>query len=123
MKHSRRCRNQRVLALGALAITTLAVHSALTCSGAVLAAETDAWPQFRGPGGQGHTQAMGLPLRWSEKKNITWKTATPGQGWSSPVVEQNRIWVTTATVVGNTMYLRTDTHLYRIEQNTNNGNK
>src|SRR5262249_3084732 len=44
------------------------------------------WPQFRGPDGQGHSPARGLPLRWSEKENIRWKTPIPGLGWSSPVI-------------------------------------
>ena len=44
----------------------------------------DAWPQFRGPGGQGHATATGLPLTWSETENVTWRTPIPGRGWSSP---------------------------------------
>jgi len=56
----------------------------------------DEWPQFRGPDGQGRTVATGLPIRWSETENITWKTALPGEGHSSPVISGNQIWVTTA---------------------------
>ena len=44
------------------------------------------WPQFRGPGGQGHSTEHGLPVEWSETKNIAWKVPVPGRGWSSPVV-------------------------------------
>jgi outer membrane protein assembly factor BamB len=54
------------------------------------------WPQFRGPGGDGHTEATGLPLRWSETENIVWKTALPGRGWSSPVILGDQIWMTAA---------------------------
>lgn len=57
---------------------------------------SDAWPQFRGPGGQGHTSATGLPLTWSPTENVTWRTAIPGLGWSSPVVSQGRVYLTTA---------------------------
>jgi outer membrane protein assembly factor BamB len=56
------------------------------------------WPEFRGPGGRGHSADRGVPFEWSESKNIAWKTALPGQGWSSPVVSGGRIWVTTAVV-------------------------
>ena len=56
----------------------------------------DEWPQFRGPGGQGHSDAKGLPVRWSETENIAWKAALPGEGHSSPVISGNQIWVTTA---------------------------
>jgi len=53
------------------------------------------WPQFRGPTGQGHATERGLPLEWSESRNIVWKTPVPGLGWSSPVVAGGRIWLTT----------------------------
>jgi len=33
------------------------------------------WPQFRGPDGTGHSDARGLPLQWSETRNLVWKTA------------------------------------------------
>ena len=56
------------------------------------------WPQFRGSGGQGHSDATGLPLSWSETENVTWKVPVEGCGWSSPVVFGNQIWMTTALV-------------------------
>ncbi len=55
------------------------------------------WPEFRGPGGQGHSAERGLPTAWSESTNVAWKTAITGLGWSSPVVAAGRVWVTTAT--------------------------
>lgn len=54
------------------------------------------WPQFRGPRGDGHSTATGLPLTWSETENVAWKVAVPGRGWSSPVVSEGRVWLTTA---------------------------
>jgi outer membrane protein assembly factor BamB len=54
------------------------------------------WPQFRGPTGQGHSSERGLPLAWSETQNIRWKTPIAGRGWSSPVVADGRVWLTTA---------------------------
>ena len=44
-----------------------------------LPAQGEDWPQFRGPGGQGHASARGLPKEWSEDKNIAWKVALPGK--------------------------------------------
>jgi outer membrane protein assembly factor BamB len=41
-----------------------------------------------------------LPLEWSEAKNVAWKTAVPGLGWSSPVVADGRVWLTTAVEQG-----------------------
>ena len=60
------------------------------------AAGADDWPQFRGPGAQGHSPATGLPITWSETENVTWKVPIFGRGWSSPVVLGNQIWMTTA---------------------------
>ncbi|MEX0711949.1 MAG: PQQ-binding-like beta-propeller repeat protein [Pirellulales bacterium] len=68
-----------------------------------IVAAADAWPQFRGPGGQGHAAADRLPLTWSETSNITWKVALPGRGWSSPVVEGRQIWLTTALEGGTSL--------------------
>ena len=70
----------------------------LAVCGSALAADVPSadWPQFRGPDGNGHSRATGLPLRWSETENIAWKTAVPGRGWSSPVVLGNQIWMTTS---------------------------
>ena len=55
----------------------------------------DNWPQFRGPTGDGHAVAKNLPLTWSEKENIRWKTAIHDKGWSSPVIWGDQIWLTT----------------------------
>jgi outer membrane protein assembly factor BamB len=54
------------------------------------------WPAFRGPTGQGHSSERGLPVEWSESRNVLWKTRVPGSGWSSPVVAGGRVWLTAA---------------------------
>jgi outer membrane protein assembly factor BamB len=54
------------------------------------------WPDFRGPGGQGHSPARGVPVEWNESRNVTWKAAVPGSGWSTPIVAGDRVWLTTA---------------------------
>jgi len=62
------------------------------------------WPQFRGPDGQGHSDAEGIPLQWSEEKNIKWKVAVPGKGWSSPVISGNQIWLTNSEKKGTSLH-------------------
>lgn len=57
------------------------------------------WPQFRGPDGQGHADP--IPLKWGENEqgeaeNIVWKKPLPGLAWSSPVIADGRIYLTTA---------------------------
>ncbi len=59
------------------------------------------WPEFRGPRGDGHADSEGLPLRWSETENLVWKTRIHGRGWSSPVIWDDQVWVTTATADGH----------------------
>ncbi|MGE0862529.1 MAG: PQQ-binding-like beta-propeller repeat protein, partial [Vicinamibacterales bacterium] len=54
------------------------------------------WPQFRGPGGQGHSLEQNLPVEWNESRNVAWKTPLAGLGWSSPVVAAGKVWLTTA---------------------------
>jgi outer membrane protein assembly factor BamB len=63
----------------------------------------EGWPEFRGPTGQGHSDERGLPLTWSETKNVLWKVEIPGRGWSSPAILGDRIWLTTATDEGKSL--------------------
>ena len=64
---------------------------------------TDSWPQFRGPDGQGHAPDAKLALSWSEEEHVSWKFTDPGKGWSSPVVDHGRIWMTTACDSGHSL--------------------
>src|SRR5688572_24337750 len=79
-------------------------------TGAAAAAED--WPEFRGPTGQGIVRSEKLPLEWncsSEgqcSSNITWKTAIPGRGWSSPVLKGDRLFLTSAVSEGQGLSLR-----------------
>ncbi len=54
------------------------------------------WPEWRGIGGQGVSNAKGLPETWSETSGVAWKTILPGRGHSTPVVWGEHLWVTTA---------------------------
>ena len=54
------------------------------------------WPQFRGPTGQGHATDAHLPTEWSPTKNVAWKKDIAGVGWSSPVIGDGKIYLTTA---------------------------
>lgn len=84
------------------------------------------WPQFRGPTANAHASSQNLPLEWSEEKNITWKTAIHDRGWSSPVVFDGQIWLTTAKPDGKSMYaicvdkasgkILHDIHLWDVEK-------
>ena len=52
----------------------------------------------------GHADAVGLPVTWSEKENVVWKTPIHDKGWSSPVIWGDQIWMTTAKADGTQMF-------------------
>lgn len=53
------------------------------------------WPQFRGGSAFG-TAAGDVPLDWAADRNVAWRTAIPGSGWSQPIVVNGKVYVTTA---------------------------
>lgn len=65
---------------------------------AINAAEN--WPQFRGSGARGVSEAKGLPEEWSTTENVAWKAAVPGRGWSSPIVWGDKVFLTTVASEG-----------------------
>jgi len=70
----------------------LAVSLVLT-----LSSQAENWPRFRGPSGQGHSSETQLPISWSATEGIRWKTLIPGIGWSSPIIWNDRVYVTTVS--------------------------
>ncbi len=74
---------------GLMALVMVAAAAAPLCG--------EDWPRFRGPTGQGISHETGVPTEWSATSNIAWKTPIPGEGWSSPVVSGDRVFLTTAT--------------------------
>lgn len=72
----------------------------LGCVAFLPAVQAENWPGFRGPTRQGVSTETGLPLTWSATNNVAWKAAIPGEGWSSPIVWGDRVFVTTATDEG-----------------------
>lgn len=70
-----------------LALTSILILTTVTAND---------WPQFRGPTGQGVTKAK-LPKEWNDTKNLKWKTPLPGPGSSSPIVWNDRIFITCYT--------------------------
>jgi outer membrane protein assembly factor BamB len=63
-------------------------------------ASAENWTRFRGPNGQGISNEVDLPVRWSAKDNVAWKTSIPGNAWSSPIVYDDHVFLTTATEEG-----------------------
>ena len=65
--------------------------------------QADNWSRFRGPNGTGIAEGdtSTVPLKWSDKENLKWKTELPGPGSSSPIVWGDRVYVTCYTGYGD----------------------
>src|SRR5262245_47722082 len=71
----------------------------LLCFTVALPLRAEDWREFRGPTGQGHYDGKNLPIEWSTTKNVAWKTPIPGHGWSSPILLDGHVYLTTAIPV------------------------
>lgn len=71
------------------------------------------WPQFRGPGALGASEAK-VPVEWSAEKNITWTANLPGPGSSSPVISGDAVFVTSYSGAG----AEVRRHLLRLDLTT-----
>jgi outer membrane protein assembly factor BamB len=87
---STNCRNKFFGILFLTAIALISFNSAIA----------ENWPCFRGPTRQGISHEKDIPVEWNQTSNIVWKTPIPGIGWSSPIVFDDRVFVTTATEEG-----------------------
>jgi outer membrane protein assembly factor BamB len=68
-----------------------------TLGSAEPAATTRSWPHWRGPSGQGYSEDQRVPLTWSETDNLLWKTELPGKGNSTPIIWEDRIFLTASS--------------------------
>ena len=59
-------------------------------------AETENWPQYRGANSDGLGEGATLPTTWSAAENVVWKKKVPGWGWSSPIIWEGKVFVTSA---------------------------
>lgn len=72
----------------------LCIGTVLLASAGSLYAEN--WPAWRGPTHDGVSTEKEIPIRWSATENIAWKVELPGPGGATPVVWEDRIFVTSA---------------------------
>lgn len=82
----------------------LLVLPSLTALSLLSAADT--WPEFRGPTGDGHAPDAKVPTVWTATSKTRWKVPVPGKAWSSPVVADGKVYVTTAVSEGSEVSLR-----------------
>ncbi len=79
-------------------IRTVAVSLGFAAVLPSLSAQSVDWPQFRGPDQNAVSAAEQLPTKWGPKQNVGWKVKVPGRGWSSPIVTDGKVFVTTAVI-------------------------
>jgi len=68
------------------------------------AQNNNSWMDYRGPSIDGHSYANNVPILWNDSTNIDWKIEIPGKGWSSPVILDNQIWITSALEKGHSLW-------------------
>lgn len=81
--------------MSSLARYLVAAAAVAWCS--VTTAAAADWPEFRGPTRDGISTATNVPVEWSATENVAWKQPIPGTGWSSPVLVDGKLYLTTAT--------------------------
>ena len=75
-------------------------RSALVCVAALLAASfalaasPSNWPHWRGPLDNGSADSGSYPVKWDTTSNVLWKAELPGKGCSTPIVWDQRIFLT-----------------------------
>ena len=79
----------------AILASTIALSTAMVPG---LVADSN-WPSWRGPDATGWSPSGNPPTTWSESDNVAWKVAIPGKGHASPVVWEDRVFLTTAQPV------------------------
>jgi outer membrane protein assembly factor BamB len=52
------------------------------------------WPTWRGPNGNGTALPGNYPTEWSDSQHIAWKIDLPGRGASTPIVLNDRLYLT-----------------------------
>ena len=78
------------------------------------------WPNWRGPNLNGVAEGKEYPTKWSSTENVAWKVKLPGRGASTPIVWEDRIFLTCG-VEGKNMLLcydRGGKELWRTEIGT-----
>ncbi|MGD9854285.1 MAG: PQQ-binding-like beta-propeller repeat protein [Planctomycetaceae bacterium] len=68
--------------------------SLLSLGGLPVVAEN--WPQWRGPSGNGISRETGIATEWSRTKNVAWRLPLPGPAGATPIVWEDRIFVTSS---------------------------
>src|SRR5262245_35169627 len=107
------------------------LHCRLLCSGLLIALclsepiRAENWPQWRGPHLDGISSEKEVPVKWTKTENIAWRLKLPGRAGATPIVWDDRIFLTSVAEDNSTLLLMcvstAGKELWR--QNMGTGNK
>lgn len=77
---------------------SLRISILLVFLGSLIVTHAENWPQFRGGDQTGIISGFDIPTEWDLENNVKWKIPTPGLGWSSPIVWDDKIFLTVSSL-------------------------
>jgi len=83
-----------------LMVTSLAIAPRGAVAQSVDDLRSKNWHQLRGPEANGVSRTATPPIEWNEGKNIRWKVAIDGNGSSTPIIWEDKVFLLTAIDTG-----------------------
>jgi len=98
---TRTCDGASLMRLSCLPIVSLS----LVLGWAMLASAAEPqWTRFRGPNGCGISETATIPATWTER-DYRWRVELPGIGFSSPVLWEDRLYLTSTVEEQTTLFV------------------
>ncbi|MFO0919896.1 MAG: PQQ-binding-like beta-propeller repeat protein [Planctomycetaceae bacterium] len=91
---------RRLFPAGFLGVLLLIGHTSL---------QADNWPSWRGPTNNGLCTEHRFPVKWSPTEHVAWKLDLPGQAGATPVVWDDRIFLTSVDSEGRLLLMAVST--------------
>lgn len=86
-----------------MAKSTLAIATLLLTMNGI--AWADQWPNWRGPHNDGICSEKNVPYEWDTNKNVAWKRPLPGPAGATPVIWDDRIFLTSPDSEGQLLLM------------------
>lgn len=83
----------------------------------VLQGDPTSWPAWRGPLGDGLSEAKNVPTKWSATENLAWQTPLAGWGDSTPAIVGDHVFLTLQNDANELRLLRLDAATGQVELN------
>src|SRR5690606_34907957 len=93
----------RILMPRSLAFIRVLTVIAVVCGASL--AMADNWPQWRGQRLDGISHEKDLPITFSKTENVAWRLPLPGPGGSTPVIWEDRIFLTSVDTANGDLLL------------------